>query len=498
MPLDLYDAAGSRAADECARRELKLSGMTLMTRAARAGFVDLLARFPDLKSISVWCGKGNNAGDALLIAQQAVELGLTVQAVGLESVDRFSGDAATALHQAQAAGITLRSYAEGVNIEGQVIVDGLLGTGFNGALRAPFAEAIHKLNASGRPILSIDIPSGVNASTGAVSDTAVRATLTSTFITHKIGLHTGAGPSFAGDVCFHDLGVSGDVLPPPQARGLYADARTLPPLTLATYKHQQGHVLLVGGDSGMSGAIAMSTEAALRAGAGLVSVATRAAHAPMIVGRTPEAMVRSAEEDSWTAQLETADLVVLGPGLGREAWGLALFSQVEASGKPTVLDADGLYHLAARGSWQGGALFITPHVGEAARLLDQSAAEVEQDRIASARQLAAQFNASVCLKGPGSVVVGTEGEAVICQHGNPGMASGGMGDVLAGIAGGLLVAGCRQQLPPSELARIFAQAIALHSAAADAAAVQLGQRSLLARDVIAALPPLLKLEAQGD
>jgi NAD(P)H-hydrate epimerase len=266
----------------------------------------------------------------------------------------------------------------------------------------------------------------------------------------------------------------------------------LPGLEVNTYKHRQGHVVIAGGDDNMPGAVIMAAEAALRVGAGMVTVLTRAQHTSALVSRTPEVMVLGFSESDDDVQvkelLSKASCVVLGPGLGRSPWSKSLFDQVQASGRPALVDADGLYWLAAEGAWHGGALTITPHVAEASRLLGLEADAVQADRLAAARQLAQQYACQGVLKGAGSVVF-TENDArlAICGHGNPGMASAGMGDVLSGVLGGMLgyTGG-----PFSPLQALNA-GVALHSAAADHAALELGERSLQATDVIAALPDLL-------
>ncbi len=497
--MKIYDAQGARQIDAVARETLAVSGVELMSRAAHAALNALMLRFPTARSLSVWCGKGNNAGDAWLLASAAVALGLRVQLVGVEPRTAISGDALKALVQAEHASLVLEPFSPDVEIVGDVIVDGLLGTGFHGALRAPFSAAIAKVNTAKQPIVALDVPSGVNASTGGVSEMAIAADLTVTFITHKVGLHTGAGPSYAGEVQLATLSVPEFDAPQPKAEGLFARPHLLAAPTRQTYKHAQGHVLVVGGAPGMAGAVALTGEAALRAGAGLVSVVTADSnHAGIILSRRPELMVLDAANSDWQEKLATADVVVLGPGLGREAWGLGLYQQVAASGTPTVLDADGLFHLANDGRWQGGPLFITPHVGEAARLLQTQGTQVEQDRLAAVAALATKFTATVALKGAGTVV-GSQGvpTPLICQHGNPGMATAGMGDVLAGFTGGLLASLCRAEAPREELDRVFAQAVALHSAAADYAAAKVGQRSLIASDVINTLPQVLSAAAEG-
>ncbi len=496
---NLYDAAASREIDACAIAHLGVSGYDLMNRAADAAFSVLLQHYPGVNAISVWCGKGNNAGDAYLLAKRAHQYGIHTLVTALVDPLELTGDAATAYADAAGAGVSISVGKPAMHPAAEVIIDGLLGTGLSGAPRTPFDAGIAAINASGKPVLSIDVPSGLNAATGAVVEDAVRAAVTVSFITRKIGLYTGAGVSFAGVREFADLGVPADMYIAAGIKWLRWRPEVLPALDANTYKHRQGHVAVAGGDTSMPGAVAMATEAALRVGAGMVTAVTRPQHGGAIVARTPEVMVRGFHHDTATAAaaneealdlLHRADLVVLGPGLGRSMWSEALYEAVENSGKPTLLDADGLYWLAARGAWHGGDLTITPHVAEAARLLDWGAAEVQNDRLGAARSLGQRFTCRGVLKGAGSVVFSkSAADMAICAHGNPGMATAGMGDVLSGVAGGLMAAAA-QQVSACDVR--LASAVALHSAAGDAAASRVGQMSLLATDVIAAIPPLLR------
>jgi NAD(P)H-hydrate epimerase len=496
----LYDAAASREVDAYAIAHLGVSGFELMNRAADAAFTTLLQQFPSARSISVWCGKGNNAGDAYLVAARAQRYGISVHVIALVDPAELSGDAAAAYAEARSSGVPITMGIPTQAPSADVAIDGLLGTGLSGPPRAPFDEAIAALNGFGIPVLSIDVPSGVNAATGAVYGEAVHAQVTVSFITRKIGLYTGAGVSVAGRRDFADLGVPAQMYVAAGVPLQWWQPGSLPALDANTYKHRQGHVVVAGGDAAMPGAVVMAAEAALRVGAGMVTAVTQPQHSAAIVARTPEVMVRgyyhdaagetNVDNNEVVELLQRADLVVLGPGLGRSAWSEALFGEVERSGKPTLLDADGLYWLAARGAWQGGDLTITPHVAEAARLLSVSAADVQNDRASACRELQQRFHCRGVLKGAGSVTfTGPAAELAVCAHGNPGMATAGMGDVLSGVAGGLLAAVADD---PAACDARLVSAVALHSAAGDAAAQRVGQISLVATDVIDALPALLK------
>jgi NAD(P)H-hydrate epimerase len=348
-------------------------------------------------------------------------------------------------------------------------------------------------------VLALDLPTGVDADTGAATDPAVRADVTVMFIGRKLGLYTGPGIALAGRREFADLGVAGGIYRQVPGCPLldYAslDAkRRLPPRDPGAYKQTFGHVAVIGGDASMGGAPLMAAEAALRVGAGLVSVVTRAVHRPAILARRPEVMVVDADDAlARIDALGRATCLVVGPGLGREPWGEALLREALALGKPAVLDADGLQAIAALGLGPVGPVVGTPHPGEAAALLGSSSAAVQADRPAAVRALAERLRGVAVLKGAGSLIAAAEsgGPATllgVCAHGNPGMASAGMGDVLSGVIGGLLAQG----LAPADAA---ISGVCLHSFAADQAAARLGERSLLATDLLEPLIGILAAES---
>lgn len=504
-------------------------GFELMRRAGQAAFDALIHRWPGAGAITVFCGKGNNAGDGYIIAGLAKQFGLEVQLQRVDEGSSLKGDAALARSWAESKGVA--SAANDQAIRGAVIVDALLGTGLRGPLRPAFAEAVARIQGAKRPVLSVDVPSGLDADTGA-ADLAVQADVTVSFIGAKLGLHTGRGLVLRGELIQAGLGVSAEVLAQvPGCALLEFDAAALPRLAVDSHKHQLGHLLVVGGDLGMGGAPLMAAEAALRTGTGLVTVLARPQHHAAMLARRPELMLGDGDDpESCKALLNRADAVVLGPGLGREAWGEKLFHLALATGKPTLVDADGLRWLAqkppsrpptgsipqqgvasvssptgksdpasrpaparlAEGSVAedirsaGSNLVITPHPGEAAQLLGISTAQVQADRPLMAQRLAAKFGGVAVLKGAGTVCAVPGGRLLgLCTHGNPGMATAGMGDLLAGLIGGLLAQGM-------DADRAAGVGVCLHSAAADLAAQRQGQRSLLATDVIEAINELLR------
>ena len=482
-----YDGPASQAADEAAREGIPIAGFDLMRRAAQEALRVIVAEYPEANKLLVICGKGNNGGDGYLVASLAAAQGIAATVVSIFEPSELSGDAVLAYEEVCKLGIACLENMDELDLDAfDVVVDAMLGTGFRDEARPSFAEAITKINESKSPVVAIDLPSGVNASTGASSH-GVQSDHTVTFITQKIGTSTGPGRSLAGRVHYCDLAVPGHLLPTPFASPCHWYGGALPHPGTNAYKHQMGHVLIAGGDLGMPGAVAMAAEAALRVGAGMVTIATRVEHADAMLARIPEAMTLDPEADDFVDRLSSFDVVVLGPGLGRKSWGLGLYQNVEASKVPVVLDADGLFLLAQNKHWHGGQLAMTPHSAEAARLLDGSVSQIEADRFSSAQALGEQYQARINLKGPGSVLR-LQSRLEICVYGKPGMATAGMGDVLSGIVGGVLAGAYRSTATEDEKDQLFSAAVALHSKAADHAASQVGMRSLVATDVIRALP----------
>ncbi len=476
----LYTAAESREVDRRAIEDCGVAGFDLMCRAARFACDVFTARWPDAVSACVLAGRGNNAGDGYVLAAmlQAIGVHVTLLQVG-PAPDR--GDGALAVAYARERGVEAASFVGAV--VGDVIVDALLGTGVSGALRAPYAQAVHSINSASRPVLAIDLPTGLSAdSGGAVGDVeeVVRADVTATFITRKIGQHTGLGLEVCGALHYHDLNT-------PRAAfqgGIpwLREVRSQEPLPVNSYKHARGHVVVVGGDTSMGGAVILAGEAALRSGAGMVTLATRAQHRAAALARRPELMVMEADDRAALEQLlGRASAVVLGPGLGRSMWGRSLFEFVMGHApKRLLVDADGLFHLAD--TRQQGAAVITPHVAEAARLLGMRAADVQADRPEAARLLNERYGACVVLKGAGSVIAGAATLA-ICGRGTPAMATAGMGDVLCGV----VAAGLR---PEDE--RVFdalCNAVLNHAVAGELAERRLGHH-IVASDLFMELARL--------
>jgi len=481
LPIELYRAAQVRELDRLAIQEHGIPGYTLMTRAGAAACAVLRERWPQAQRIAVVCGAGNNAGDGYVVARLARQAGLAVQALWLSDPRRLQGDALSAYRDARREDVSIQPFEITVLAEAEVIVDAILGTGLERPVSGEWLEAIEAINALSAGVLAIDIPSGLHADTGAVLGAAVRADATVTFIGLKQGLFTGQGPACSGVVSFDALGVPADLcatVHPACQRYNGADLpELLPRRSRSAHKGKHGHVLVVGGDLGMAGAARMAAEAAARCGAGLVSVATRSVHAGVQAAVRPELMFRGVE---MAAELEPllarATVVAVGPGLGRADWGRDLLQAVvEAWEGPLVADADALNWLAIEPSLRDDWV-LTPHPGEAARLLKMAPLQVEADRFAAAADVALRYGGVCVLKGAGTLIAGNKEGLALCASGNPGMASGGMGDVLTGVIAGLLAQG----LTPWQAARAGAY---IHGRAGDLAAGA-GERGLLAMDLL--------------
>ncbi|MYL22694.1 NAD(P)H-hydrate dehydratase [Halomonas alkaliantarctica] len=458
-----------------------IDGFALMQRAASSAWHSFRARWPQARTVSVLCGGGNNGGDGHVFAALAAQSGLKVQRVTLKPIDELKGDALKAAQLATAAGVGDEPWQEELELTGEVMVDALLGTGLNGEVAGRFRQVIEVVNALGRPTLAIDIPSGLAADTGAVLGVAIQASCTVTFIGDKVGLHTGDAPAYIGEIDFRPLGVKSQAYfdIPPTAWRLSESLLTevFTPRKRTAHKGDMGHVLVLGGGPGLGGAALLASQTAARLGAGKVSLATAPEHVVASLVRCPEVMAHGVRGTAELGELPSqSDVIVVGPGLGQGSWGQAMLQSALDSDKPLVIDADGLNLLVShwpdtrRDDW-----VLTPHPGEAARLLGISPAEVQADRPAAARALQRQRGGTVVLKGAGTLIAGPSG-LLVCPYGNPGMASGGMGDALSGMLGAL-IAQRRESEQSAWLATL------LHALAADAGAAECGERGLLASDL---------------
>ena len=498
LPDKLYRVDSVIRLEQLAINEFGIPAYELMKRAGQAVFDVIRSRYPEHKKILILCGAGNNAGDGYVIARLAQQAGLDVRVASLT-------DPATLKNEAQQAYQDWCRLAENSALdfslleEAELVVDALLGTGLKREVSGLWADWIEAVNKTAKPVIAVDLPSGLMADTGAIAGCAVQADITVTFIGLKQGLFTAQAKDVCGEIVFHDLAVPDEAF----AR-LDADARLLqsvdyallPKRRASSNKGNFGHVLIAGGNSGMPGAVILAAKAALRSGAGLVTVVTVAENLQAIATAVPEAMVKTCDENTLPEVLNTAFLekvthIAIGMGLGQDDWSQALLRFCVSLNKPMLVDADALNLLAENSFTIKSPLVITPHPGEAARLLSTTSrlnsADIQADRFAAVKQLFQLFADSescvVILKGSGSLIY--DGRQIkICALGNAAMAAPGMGDVLSGIVIALMA----QKIETGVAAEL---AVCLHAAAAQSV-TQDKTRGLLASDVINELAKVIQ------
>ncbi len=483
----LYPVAAVRAVDRTAIDERGIPGYELMTRAGKAAVEFARRRFPDTARWAVVCGGGNNAGDGYVVARLAAEAGIEVHTIALTDPTSLTGDAAQAYTDFAAAGQQVTEWQGVLPESAGLIVDALLGSGLQRDVGGTFLAAVDAINTVPIPVLALDIPTGLDGDDGGIHGVAVRADATVTFVGQKVGLYVGEGPEYCGDIEFADLDIPADCYADvePDMRLIPSDVIRicLPRRQRDAHKGAFGHVVIVGGGPGMPGAVRLAGEAALRTGAGLVSVVTHPGHAAQIVAGRPELMVHVADDpDDVAGLLERASVIAVGPGLGQSDWSRRLLAGVQDAGVPLVADADAL-NLIAGSDFSRTDSVITPHPGEASRLLERDTAAVQADRPGAVRDLAARYGATAVLKGAGSLISAGALPPWLCVRGNPGMAAPGMGDALTGIIAALMAQGL-----PAETAAVCG--VEIHARAGDLAAAG-GQRGLLASDLIAELRALM-------
>lgn len=447
--------------------------------------------WPESQTITVVCGKGNNAGDGFVLATIAAKQGKTVQVLLVEADVKFKGDAQTAFQAMQQQGIRPQPFEISLLKDQQLIVDAILGTGFQGPLRKNFQQIIEAINSfshsspralEGTPIFSIDIPSGLESDTGFANPVAIQADRTLTFIALKSGMVTGHARACCGVIELSMLGTDTRLQEQFTAHAWIDDAdqliENLPERSKISHKGEHGHLLLIGGDYGFGGAILMSAMAAARCGAGMLTILTRDAHVAPILTQCPEAMIRSidgAEDSALNEILAKVDAVVIGPGLGQGEWGRGILEMICTTELPLLIDADALNILA--GQTEGKEQWVmTPHPGEAGNLLDMTSQQIQQDRYSAVGRLQDKYLGAIVLKGAGTLISSNNKLVTVCNEGNPGMASAGMGDILSGIIGSLLAQGLETNLAART-------GVALHARAGDLAAMK-GLKGLMATDLI--------------
>lgn len=484
LPLTVHTAAQVRALDRHAIDDLNIPGYALMTAAGEAALTTLRSCWPAAQRIVVLCGPGNNGGDGYVLARLARARRLEVSVIAFSDPQSLGGDARLAWQDFAAAGGAVNDWTEDCLNRAEVIVDAIFGTGLSRPVDAQMAARIQAINDSRVPILALDIPSGLDADTGRIHDAAIQAERTLTFLGLKLGFYLGEGPNCTGVVMFDSLDLPPEALAQLEAAAARisedALARLLPRRRRTTHKGQQGHVLVIGGGLGMAGAARLAGEASLRVGAGLVTVATRPENVATITADRPELICRGIDSASEIESLlDRADVLAIGPGLGQDEWAVMMVRTALQCGKPSVIDADAL-NVLAQAPCISERWILTPHPGEAGRLLGISSADVQDDRLAAARGIVDRYGGIVVLKGAGTLVLQRDCLPSICDQGNPGMASPGMGDVLTGVIAGIAA-------QTADLAGAARAGVLVHAMAGDMAARR-GERGMLATDLFTYLP----------
>lgn len=521
LPLTLYTASQVQELDRIAIEDFAIPGFDLMKQAGQVTFDSMMTAYPDVYSVCVVCGTGNNGGDGYVIATLAYKAGLNVSVIQLGDEKLSKGDALLAKQAFLQTGETLFKPAAADKLlrDANVIIDAIFGTGLGRKVRGEHARIISMINQSAAKRIAVDVPSGLNADTGSVWGCCVKADKTVTYIGLKCGLFTGQARDYVGVLAFDDLNVPYEIykhvpkVTPEKALMTNDVARQYAkPRARCSHKGDFGHVLCIGGAPGMSGAIRLCAEAALRSGAGLVTIATHPSHAAFLNLHRPEIMVNPVNQpDELLPLMEKASVIVIGPGLGKSTWAQNLLALVLVSDKPKVLDADALNILAEHhispgprprvdfSPYSGSPIgkinaamqneipnrndhwILTPHPAEAARLLITKTSLIERDRFQSVELLQQRLGGVCVLKGAGSLITNGN-KTMVCQSGNPGMASGGMGDVLSGIIAALVAQNRQHKRQGLSLFEAAMAATYIHGKAADLSAQQ-GERGMIASDL---------------
>ena len=488
MWTDLYTAEEMRAAEAGYRGPT----LELMERAGRKVAEEILGRFPAARHVAVWCGPGANGGDGFVVARELVRARRECSVRLLGPEEKVTGDAAVNFRRARRDGV---SVVEQIR-RADVVVDALFGTGFRGAPRPEAVRAIEQINGAGVPVVAVDVPSGVDASTGVVAGAAVRASLTVTFHGPKVGHVIAPGRFHAGELVVADIGLARQETR--TRRATAAILELVPRRSERDNKYTAGSVLVVGGSVGLTGAPSLTSQAALRAGAGIVTACVPGSLNPVFEQRLLEVMTRPCPDEDGTMTLDAADpilaaaeragAVALGPGLGRTEGTRALVGYLlDRLDKPVVLDADGLWALIDHLDWvfsRDRPTVLTPHAGELGRLIARPSAWVDANRLDAVQSGADDTGAVVVLKGADTLVAAPGRGPVVIDLGNAGLATAGSGDVLTGVTAAFLAKGLDGPLAA-------AAAAAACGVASDVAAERHGQAGMIAGDVVEALSPAL-------
>jgi NAD(P)H-hydrate epimerase len=498
LPQPAYEPKQVQQNEAKIAADLGISLFALMEKAGMAVFSHIQSHYPALMSLLIVSGKGNNGGDGFIVARLAEQAGIKVTVVVIAEKNAIKGDALTALDLLANTRVTLHYLNEIedsclliADFKGELIVDSLFGIGFKGPLSSELSNLIATVNEHHAPVVSIDIPSGLNADTGNDGNLVINAQHTVTLLVCKKGLLTAQAANYVGTLHLADLSIGSSFIKKIHSSVFIQGQKNLPLLIKrkeSSHKGNIGLVLAIGGNTGMPGAIRLSVEAALRSGASLVAVTCHQQNQALVCAGRPEIMLAplTAEQLNNDAVFFKAKVVVIGPGLGRDLWAQQLFLTVSSSNKWCVIDADALSLLSdnptKRDNW-----VLTPHPGEAAAMLGCSIADIENDRFNAIKEIVNKYGGICVLKGAGTLI--SDGKITwVNTSGNAGMASGGMGDVLSGIIAALLI-----QLPEPLAAVRFA--VCIHGLAADMVATRQGQRGMLASDLFPNIQRLVNLDS---
>jgi NAD(P)H-hydrate epimerase len=493
----------------------RIPGIVLMENAGRGAIEVITRTFPDIRKqkIAVIAGKGNNGGDGFVIARHLLNQGISVKVFLLTDPKSLRGDAETnytIFHHMKGEVISLPSSKDYQKVKKSLenidlLIDGIFGTGLDAEVRGYYREVIDHLNTLMKPMVSIDIPSGLDANTGKPLGTAIRASLTVTFGLPKVGHLISPGIDYVGSLKIIDIGIPKRLVEEEKIQTHLLEYEEIQrwlsiPRRHDTHKGDYGHLLVIAGSVGKTGAAAMACEAALRMGAGLVTLAIPKSLNPIMEMKLTEVMTEPLPETpKQTLSLrafhpilrlcENKKAVIIGPGIGTYKETQSLVQKlIKTLNLPIILDADGLTSLASQPKTlltSKRPLILTPHPGEMARLIQSTAKEVQEDRISVSRNFSQSHRLYLVLKGHRTLIATPKGEVFINPTGNPGMASGGTGDVLTGMIGGLICQG--YDILPSLQMSVY-----LHGLAGDSVAQELGEKSLVATDMIKKIPALLR------
>lgn len=479
LPEKLYSAVQVKEFDQIAIEEFKIPGIELMSRAGLAAFEVIRQTWPLAKKFAVICGQGNNGGDGFVLAKLLYndDFQVEVYSVGKPNA-KLSPTAELARTEFLTTGLKIHALPERLE-HVDVIVDAVLGTGLRAPLKPEWTQAIALINRTEKPVLAIDLPSGIDGDSGAIVEAAVHANVTICYIGLKYALLTGPALNYAGEVVFNDLGVPQEIFQRRPYQGLIIDLtqalRPLKPRPKASHKGNFGHVLIIGaGKPGYSGAVCLAGLASLHGGAGLTSGLVHPESLPLMT-RAPIEMMCHASVESESELWNKATTIVIGPGLTQNEWAQKQFKQACSLKKPMVVDADAL-HLLAKTPIKNDNWVLTPHPGEAATLLGLSTQAIESDRVDAAMNIQEKYGGVVVLKGAGTIVAAKDKPFYLCTQGNPGMSTGGMGDVLSGLIASLIAQG----LSLLDAAKL---GVVIHAQAADLE-LSMGERGMLASELM--------------